>query len=258
MKASLFSMTTILVVLASSGMASATPITVTETATYAMGDGDSRTSAREACHGKARSQALQKMGSLVETNLETSMEENAAENSAGPRNAATARTRALSVGIVRSEPQDESTALDIQGRVIQTCTVRVTVDPDQVAKATETAARDDLRLQAAEQRIAKLEAELKERDTRDKISAPPPPIAPTLPPPAPAQTNSAPQPPAYVIQTATALPPPQTFYRVPYQMITAYPPPPAVPAYRQMVRYVSPRRYLIRGGERYDYAGGYR
>ncbi len=210
--------------------ARAAPVTLTETATYSMGDSDSRAAARNACLGKARAQALLKMGSLVETRLNTATTEAAGAEAQPVQNAATAQTRALSVGLVRAELQGESASLDPEGHVIETCTLRVTLDPDEVRKATQAAAQDDSRLKAAEARIAKLEDELA---ARDQQPPPPPSSAPrpaSFAPPPPAPTAYFPPPPPGTPAPARYQPPSTVLYVMPpprqaYAAVLRYPPP---------------------------------
>jgi len=228
------SMVAALVALSVSAPLHAENIAVVETATYVMGDGDTRTAAREACVNRARSGAVQKAGTLVETDVNATT----TEDQGGARSTAAARTRSRSVGIVTSEPQGEGAALDPDGRVVLTCTVRVTLDPAQVERATREAARDDGRLAAAEERIARLEME-------KAALAPPPPVVAarsegTNPPISYAPPMT---PPAYAPPPPTAAPSeamrPSISYAPP---IT--PPAYAVPPAARRVNYAQPASYF--------------
>jgi len=223
-----------LVVLSVSAPVHAENITVVETATYVMGDGDTRTAAREACGNRARSAAVQKAGALIETdvNATTTEDQGAAQSTAA------ARTRSRSVGIVASEPQGEGAALDPDGRVVLTCTMRVTLDPSQVERATREAARDDGRLAAAEERIAKLEAE------KAALAPPPPTVAARSVVSNPPIFHAPPMmPPTYAPPPATAAPAAAMRPSISYALPIA-PPAYVAPPAAQRITYAQPASYF--------------
>lgn len=117
---------------------------VTETHTYVMGDNDSRADARVLCAAAAKRNALEKVGSILESNFSVQQ----AETDGRIRETTKKETSSYLAAVVGSEPAGER--FDTQGdRQTITCTVRMSFDPDEVRK--------------------KLNAITNDRDTREKL-----------------------------------------------------------------------------------------
>jgi hypothetical protein len=134
--------------------AKAEEVTVSEMATYTMGDNDTRIAAKEACVNRAVSQALQKAGGVfVESNLDSTL----TEKDQGVKGSAVARTRSRSAGVAKVEAEKVDTMLDPENRVVITCSVQVTLDPDKAVKTTEDAVKESEKITSLEERLKKLE-----------------------------------------------------------------------------------------------------
>jgi hypothetical protein len=244
----------------------AAPQSVSESAQYTLADNDSRNDARQICASTAKRTALDKAGSLFESDL-TAHESEANGTMAGDTRL---QMRSYVAAVVGSEVVAEH--FDVNNdRLRVSCTVRITFDPNEVGKKLQDiAGSSELRqkLAAQQAQVDILENQVRKLSSSatpslpDRAAAPPPPVLSNAPPAisnraldqsAPsAQLAQAPQvqpsalpPPQYVLPrpdiTATApvpvLPPAQA--QILYQRPTAYPPPPPayyyyrpVPAYR--------------------------
>lgn len=259
----------------------AAPQSVTESARYTLADNDSRNDARQICVATAKRTALDKAGSLFESDLTA----HTAEANGTVADDTRVRMRSYVAAVVGSEVVDEHFDVN-NGRLTVSCTVRVTFDPDEVSKKLrDIAGTDELRRKIAaqqaqieilENQVRALSATIRSSlpyraaAAQPQLSGAPPAIAnPALDQPAPspevAETPRAdppalpplpppryvtPRPYAYAAPSVQAPAPAQA----PRPTVTVYPPSPAtVYYYRPAPVYAVPTVY----GPRYAYAGWY-
>jgi hypothetical protein len=231
----------------------AAPQSVTESARYTLADNDSRNDARQICASTAKRTALDKAGSLFESDLTA----HKAEANGAVADDTRLQMRSYVAAVVGSEVVSERFEMD-HDRLTVACTVKVTFDPDEVSKklqeiAGNTELRRKLAAQQAEMDI--LANQVRKLSATMKPSAPNSAAAPLpLPSPALQQSLAAPQA-AVASQTAlSALPPPQyvpsrpnTYIDAPTQAAAAAPPvaiaPQATLSALPPPRYVPPLPY---------------
>jgi hypothetical protein len=207
------------------GAASAEMMSVTESASYPMSDEDSRNSGRQHCVESAKHSALDRAGSVFESELKN-------ERSESGQDEARLKMRSYFAGVVSSEMVGDRVDVDGQGRATETCTVKIGYDPGTVtAKMREIADAEGLRKQVAAQQstIANLQNQVYQAQ-----QPPPPAAAPT-----PQMTASALPPDGFTAppQVAAAAPTPP----VPHALVPYTPPQAPRPVYATApVYYASP------------------
>ena|GEM_PF-3753379 len=227
------------------GAASADMMSVTESASYPMSDEDSRKDGRQHCVEAAKHTALDRAGSVFESELNN-------ERSESGRDEARLKMRSYFAGVVSSEMVGDRIDVDPQGRATENCTVRIGYDPETVtAKMHEIADAEGLRKQVAQQQItiAGLQDQVRLAQQPPLPAAAPTPqvVASALPPPgfeAPPQMQAAPAAAAPVYAAPHALVPPLAPAAVAAPAPRVYGPPPAAlvavppaPAPRPVVYY---------------------
>jgi len=208
------------------GAASADMMSVTESASYPMSDEESRKDGRQHCVEAAKHSALDRAGSVFESELDT-------ERSESGRDEARLKMRSYFAGVVSSEMVGEHIDVDPQGRATETCTVRIGYDPGAVtAKMREIADAEGLRKQVAQQQITI--AGLQEQV---RLAQQPPPGF-EAPPQMQAQAAPAAAAPVYAAPHALVPPLAPHVYGPPPAALAAVPPAPVLaPAPRPVVYY---------------------
>jgi len=220
------------------GAASADMMSVTESASYPMSDEESRKDGRQHCVEAAKHTALDRAGSVFESELNT-------ERSESGQDEARLKMRSYFAGVVSSEMVGEHIDVDPQGRATETCTVRIGYDPETVtAKMHEIADAEGLRKQVAQQRIT-----IAGLQDQVRLAQQPPPGF-EAPPQMQAQAAPAAAAPAYaaphalvpplvpsVAPVAAAMPAPRVYGPPPAALAAVPPAPVPVPAPRPVVYY---------------------
>jgi len=194
-------------------------MSVTESASYAMSDEESRNAGRQHCVEAAKHTALDRAGSVFEAELKS-------DSAEAGKDEAQLKMRSYFAGVVSSQLVGEHIDVDGAGRATETCEVKITYDPESVsAKMHEIADAEGLRRQVAEQQttIAALQDQV--------VRQAPPQTAP------PAGFTAPPQVAAYA-PPAAATPVPKAAPRVYYTPPVSYVPPAPAPVY-----YAPPRVY---------------
>ena len=223
------------------GAASAEMMSVTESASYPMSDEDSRKDGRQHCVEAAKHTALDRAGSVFESELSNDRRESGQDE-------ARLKMRSYFAGIVSSEMVGDRIDVDPQGRATETCTVKIGYDPDTVtAKMHEIADAEGLRKQVAQQRItiAGLQDQVR---LAQQPPLPAPAPAPQVQPAAPAPQYAAPHalvPP--LMPTPTAAPAPRVYYTPPPPQVVYYAPRPVVVWRPVRLRLVRRVRYWPNG-----------
>jgi hypothetical protein len=143
--------------------------TVTENATYVMGDNDTRAQAVELCIAKIERKALEGSGALVESELEMISD----EAHGGVNDTAHQRVRSYVGAVVKATGTHVTFHVDGE-RIAVDCNATVAFDPDEVKERLRTARTDDTtkaKVDQQQERIAALEIEL--QDLRTKLAARP-------------------------------------------------------------------------------------
>ncbi len=143
--------------------------TVTENATYVMGDNDTRAQAAELCIAKIERKALEASGALVESELEMISD----EAHGGVNDTAHQRVRSYVGAVVKATATHAAFHVDGE-RIVVDCSATVAFDPDEVKERLRTARTDDTtkaKVDQQQERIAALEGEL--QDLRAKLAARP-------------------------------------------------------------------------------------
>lgn len=175
--------TTATLLLCAPAAAFAAERTVAESATYVMGDNDTRAQAVELCIAKIERKALEGSGALVESELEMISD----ENHGGLSDSAHQRVRSYVGAVVKATAVRQSFRVDGE-RIVVDCSATVAFDPDEVKDRLKSARADDttkVRVDQQQARIAALESELQELRTKlaerpvQQVVQPPP-----QPPPA--------------------------------------------------------------------------
>ena len=146
--------------------ASAETMSVTENASYAMSDEETRNAGRQHCVESAKHSALDRAGSVFEAELTSDASEAGKDD-------ARLKMRSYFAGVVSSQMVNDHVDVDQTGRTIETCTVQIGYDPQTVsAKMHDIADAEGLRKQVAQQQttIAALQDQVKQADT---VAAPP-------------------------------------------------------------------------------------
>lgn len=200
--------------------ASAETMSVTESASYAMSDEETRTVGRQHCVESAKHSALDRAGSVFEAELTN-------ESSEAGKDEARLKMRSYFAGVVSSQMLGDHVDVDQTGRTIETCTVQIGYDPDTVsAKMRDIADAEGLRKQVAQQQstIAALQDQVKQTEV---AAAPPQAIIQAAQTGATAPAGFAPPPQMSAI--AAYAPPVATVHQVYYPPAAAYsaPLPPA-------------------------------
>ena len=157
--------------------------TVTENATYVMGDNDTRAQAAELCIAKIERKALEASGALVESELEMISD----EAHGGVNDTAHQRVRSYVGAVVKATATHAAFHVDGE-RIVVDCSATVAFDPDEVKERLRTARTDDTtkaKVDQQQERIAALEGEL--QDLRAKLAARPVQQVIQQPTPPPAQ-----------------------------------------------------------------------
>ena len=217
--------------------ASADMMSVTESASYPMSDEESRKDGRQHCVEAAKHTALDRAGSVFESELNN-------ERSELGQDEARLKMRSYFAGVVSSEMVGDRIDVDPQGRATENCTVRIGYDPGTVtAKMHEIADAEGLRKQVAQQQvtIAGLQDQVRLAQQPPPPAAAPAPqvIASALPPPG---FDTPPQMQAAAPAAAPAYAPPHALVPPLMPAPRVYgPPPPALvavpPAPRPVVYY---------------------
>jgi len=203
------------------GAASADMMSVTESASYPMSDEESRKDGRQHCVEAAKHTALDRAGSVFESELNN-------ERSESGRDEAKLKMRSYFAGIVSSEMVGDRIDVDPQGRATENCTVRIGYDPGTVtAKMHEIADAEGLRKQVAQQQIT-----IAGLQDQVRLAQQPPPgfdAPPQVPSAAPAPHYAAPH-----ALVPPLMPAPRVYYTpppAPRPVIYYTPPPPPVVYY---------------------------
>jgi hypothetical protein len=210
------------------GLARAETLSVTEGASYAMSDEETRNAGRQHCVEAAKHTALDRAGSVFEAELNSDASE------AG-KDEAQLRMRSYFAGVVSSELVTDHIDVDDRGRALENCQVKITYDPETVsAKMREIADAEELRRQVIRQQstIMALQSEVQQTALPPAAQA-----AQTAPPAgfaAPPQMQQAYAPPHALVPAAAAAPQP-VYYAPP-----AYYPQQPVPIYSS-----PPRVYVV-------------
>ncbi|HUN51588.1 MAG TPA: hypothetical protein VMU42_10740 [Candidatus Sulfotelmatobacter sp.] len=151
---------------------------VTETGRYVLNDNDSKNDARQMCVSIAKRTALDKAGSLFESDLTA----HRAEGNGKVADDAHLQMRSYVAAVVRSEMLGEHFEM-IGDRLAISCTVRLTFDPDEVnAKLRAIAGTSELsrKLAAQQAEMDILEHQVQSLSAKTKVAtiAPPAPGAP--------------------------------------------------------------------------------
>lgn len=199
---------------------------VTESARHVLADNESKNDARQICASTAKRTALDKAGSLFESDLTARK----AESHGAVADDTSLQMRSYVAAVVGSEVVAEHFEMD-NDRLTVSCTVRVTFDPDQVnKKLQEIAGNGELRQKLAAQQaemdilasqVKSLSASVKSAAANAAQPAPPQAAAAPLP------TLAAQQPAPQASGALSALPPPRY---VPPRPVTYINPPAAVAA----------------------------
>jgi hypothetical protein len=139
-------------------LASAAPQSVTEQASYALGDNDTRAQAREICLAKVERKALEASGSLVESEMDMI----SAEKAGGVSDTAQQHVRSYVGAIVNATAVKDQFRMDGE-RIVIDCTATVTFNPDDVRERLKAAHEDRSTKAEVDQqqaRIAALEAQV--------------------------------------------------------------------------------------------------
>jgi hypothetical protein len=219
---------------------------VTETAKYMLADSDSRNDARQICASTAKRTALDRAGSVFESDLTTQK----AETTAGINDNARLQMRSYVAAVVASEVVAEQFIVQ-NDRLLITCTVRISFDPDEVRrKLLEIAGHGDLRQKLAAQQTQMDNLEQRVRTLSDSVkaaaldrppqvaAAPTPPAAKEAAPSAPQRATPPWQQPQVVHPPATAYQPYATGYYYYYWPDYAY-----TYGHGYAGRYYAPRRW---------------
>jgi hypothetical protein len=231
--------------------AHAAPQSVTESAQYVLTDNESKNDARQICASTAKRTALDKAGSLFESDLITHKSEASGSLADDTR----LQMRSYVAAVVGSEVVGERFDMN-NDRLTVSCTVRITFDPDEVSKKLQdiegnVELRQKLAAQQAQMdilnsQIRTLRAEVASSkadhaalaqsglsgappaipDPAFRPSAPAPQVAqvlPAAPSSVPPPQYLMPQPYSYAAVPAPV--PPPTYAQFPYQTVTVYPPP---------------------------------
>jgi len=196
-----------LLLAALAGAASGEMMSVTESASYPMSDEESRKDGRQHCVEAAKHTALDRAGSVFESELSNDRRESGQDE-------ARLKMRSYFAGVVSSEMVGDRIDVDPQGRATETCTVRIGYDPGTVtAKMREIADAERLRKQVAQQQIT-----IAGLQDQVRLAQQPPPgfQAPPQMQSAPAPQYAAPHalvPP--LMPTPTAMPAPRVYYTPP-------------------------------------------
>jgi hypothetical protein len=248
---------------------------VTESATYAMSETDSRSEARQKCAESAKRTALDRAGSVFEAQVTTDKSEKGGKVADDTQ----IKMKSTLAAVVSSEMV--ASQMDVFGETTRmSCEVKITYDPDSVTqKMHQLADAEGLRKQVAAQQMTIAQLQDAARQPPPPAAAPvipvtaspllaatpqfaPPPVAATpqfAPPPAAPTPQFAPPP---VMQTAEAYPAPppasapaQRYYLPPANAVPYSPPaatapriytvPTTVPAYLPPAGAVAMQRSYI-------------
>src|ERR1700761_5724457 len=118
-----------ILLLALSGLASAASaetMSVMESASYTMSDEETRNEGRHHCVESAKHTALDRAGSVFESELTSDASEVGKDE-------ARLKMRSYFAGVVSSQMVDDHVDVDPTGRTIESCTVRIGYDPETVS-----------------------------------------------------------------------------------------------------------------------------
>lgn len=114
----------------------ASPQTFVESAAYALGDNDSQADGRRICALQAKEKILDRAGSLITSQLSL------AKTETGGRFSESAQKdmRSFAAGIIQGETVADKIEI-MNGRLVESCTVRATIDPDEIKRRLDQIAR---------------------------------------------------------------------------------------------------------------------
>jgi hypothetical protein len=139
-------------------LAHAATQTVTEQASYALGDNDTRAQARDICLAKVERKALEESGSLVESEMDMI----SAEKAGGVSDQAQQHVRSYVGAVVTAAGVKDQFRMDGE-RIVIDCAATVTFNPDDVRdrlKAVRTDNTTKAQVDQQQARIAALEAQV--------------------------------------------------------------------------------------------------